>query len=174
MNVRQWVEFYPQAAASSLLSDLVASASVAPRTGDEALKAALDGAEGQGRVEVMEGFLRGQVAKVLRVDPERIERDTPLKSLGIDSLMGMELRNGLEGGLGLALSATLIWPYPTISALSAYLLEQLGYGDVEAEKAAALKAQQEAEAEAKAREEEAEIDALSDEELAAFGDAFLA
>jgi len=51
---------------------------------------------------------------------------TPLGSLGLDSLMGLEIRNRLEASLGLTISATLIWTYPTIAALTAHLAEKLG------------------------------------------------
>lgn len=39
--------------------------------------------------------------------------------------MGLELRNGLESGLGLTLSAALIWTYPTVAALSEQLAVEL-------------------------------------------------
>ena len=35
--------------------------------------------------------------------------------------MGMEIRNRLEASLGLKLSATLVWDYPTLDALVTFL-----------------------------------------------------
>jgi len=45
--------------------------------------------------------------------------------LGIDSLMGLELRNRLEAGLGMTLSATLIWTYSNVRLLAGHLAQRL-------------------------------------------------
>ena len=46
----------------------------------------------------------------------------PLKSAGLDSLMAVELRNVLTRSLGSSLPATLLFDYPSLDALVAYLL----------------------------------------------------
>lgn len=66
-------------------------------------------------------WLRSQLAVVLRLDLARISADKPMRSLGLDSLMALEMRNRLERALHLKLSATLVWNYPTVSALAGYL-----------------------------------------------------
>jgi acyl carrier protein len=57
------------------------------------------------------------------MDPERIDDQAPLNRLGLDSLMGLELRRRLEAGLGVALQATLVWTYPTLNAVAEHLVE---------------------------------------------------
>ena len=69
--------------------------------------------------------VRGRVARILRLELSHVDRDAPLKSLGLDSLMTLELRNRLEADLGLRLSATLVWNYPTVAALAGHLAEAL-------------------------------------------------
>ena len=66
-------------------------------------------------------WLQEQVAAVLRCGIDRVVPDKALRSLGLDSLMALELRNRLERGLYLKLSATLAWNYPTVTALAAHL-----------------------------------------------------
>ncbi|WP_301337303.1 acyl carrier protein [Mycobacterium gordonae] len=50
-----------------------------------------------------------------------------MESLGLDSLMALELRNRLEASLGTTLPVALVWAYPTITDLAGALCERLGY-----------------------------------------------
>ena len=45
----------------------------------------------------------------------------PLVAAGLDSLSSVELRNSLEGKLGLELPGTLVFDYPTISAIAQFI-----------------------------------------------------
>jgi myxalamid-type polyketide synthase MxaD len=76
---------------------------------------------GPARVQTFQTFLRDQLADVLKIDPVHIDRETPLGDLGIDSFTAIELRNRLERSLGVTLSATVAWNYPTIAAMTPYL-----------------------------------------------------
>jgi NADPH:quinone reductase-like Zn-dependent oxidoreductase/acyl carrier protein len=89
----------------------------------ETLLAADPGAR---RRAALESYVREQVAQVLRQAPARIDVNKPLRTLGLDSLMGLELRNRLEASLGLTLPATLVWNYPTVAVLGPQLAERLG------------------------------------------------
>lgn len=51
--------------------------------------------------------------------------EEPLTAAGLDSLAAVDLRNSLESRLGARLSATLIFDYPSLSALTGYLQETL-------------------------------------------------
>ncbi|XXT16878.1 SDR family NAD(P)-dependent oxidoreductase [Sorangium sp. So ce429] len=127
-DVRQWLESYPRAAGWGFWERLRGERGrPAPRApGAAHLRAALDGAAPGERPALIERFVREQVARVLRLDPASIERHAPLSGLGLDSLMGLELRNRLEAGLGLALPPTLLWTYPHVAGLSAHLAGKLG------------------------------------------------
>jgi acyl transferase domain-containing protein/NADPH:quinone reductase-like Zn-dependent oxidoreductase/acyl carrier protein len=85
--------------------------------------AAIRGAARAERVPRMEAFARASARKVLGLSSEHpMPGETPLQQLGLDSLMALELRNLLAQALGSPLKATLLFDYPTIRALSQYLL----------------------------------------------------
>ena len=69
----------------------------------------------------------GRARQVLGVDETfAIAPNTALKDVGLDSLMAVELRNVLTRSLGKSLPATLLFDYPSLDALSEYLLRTFG------------------------------------------------
>ena len=117
LDVRQWVEFYP-AAASPMLARLLADR---PASAAGTLAPRLAEATAAGRAALLIEFLRGEAARVLRIAVDRLDADAPLTGLGMDSLMGLELRNRIEAALGVTAPATLLWTYPTLAALAGHL-----------------------------------------------------
>ena len=100
-----------------------APAPAAAGSGLAARLAALAPAE---RASQLARLVAEQAARVLSLpNSRRIDPQQPLQELGLDSLMAVELRNGLNRLLGCALPATLIFKYPTINALAAFLDREL-------------------------------------------------
>ncbi|XXX76160.1 type I polyketide synthase [Sorangium sp. So ce134] len=125
-DARQWIEFYPTAASLPLFAELVQGG--APARGDTAPPRArqmLEEAAPHERLPLLERHLSEQVAAVLRLDPRRLDRSAPFQSLGMDSLMSLELRNRFEVSLGIRLSAIILFTYPNVSALGRHLLALL-------------------------------------------------
>jgi acyl carrier protein len=70
--------------------------------------------------------IRVLALRSLGLDPQTaVEEARPLKDLGLDSLMAVELRNALARALGCALPATVAFDYPSVEAMTAYLVERL-------------------------------------------------
>ena len=63
---------------------------------------------------------------VLRLEPARIDPESPLAGLGVDSLLSLELRSRVEAGLGIRLSATVLFVHASIAALARHLLKEGG------------------------------------------------
>jgi phthiocerol/phenolphthiocerol synthesis type-I polyketide synthase A len=54
-----------------------------------------------------------------------IDSDLPLVEMGLNSMMAMSVRREAEQFVGIELSATMLWNYPTIASLAAYLAKKL-------------------------------------------------
>src|SRR5262249_6141029 len=59
------------------------------------------------RLAVVEDFVRTEIARVLRIAPAGVALAAPLSSLGLDSLMAVELNHAVERSLGVVLPVTL-------------------------------------------------------------------
>ncbi len=138
-DAAQWVESHPAAAGSRRLAPLLASAVTAARAGGE-LRGRVAAADPGARAGVLLAALRRHAAEVLRIPFESFDVAAPLTELGMDSLMGLELRNRVEVALALKAPPTLLWTYPTVAALADHLLAELGGGadDDDDDDAAAL------------------------------------
>ncbi|MFN6535672.1 MAG: SDR family NAD(P)-dependent oxidoreductase [Nostoc sp. EkiNYC01] len=78
------------------------------------------------RRELLMSAVQAQVARVLRLDTSRpIDPERPLQEMGMDSLMAVELRNALGKLVEKTLPAALIFDYPSIANLTAYLGKEL-------------------------------------------------
>ncbi|WP_258036747.1 type I polyketide synthase, partial [Streptomyces sp. SM10] len=79
---------------------------------------------------VME-LVRGEAASVLGfTDAAEVDANRAFRELGFDSLTAVEVRNRLNGATGLRLPTTVVFDYPTATALAGHLLaESFGQGD---------------------------------------------
>nr|UUL70764.1 Myxalamid-type polyketide synthase MxaE and MxaD [Vitiosangium cumulatum] len=162
LDVERWISSYPAAGQFPIFSRLRRASAKATTAGPEVPRvretlAALG--PGFRRRSMLEQHVREQLAHVLKMSPTQLELETPLHDLGMDSLMAIEIRNRLEKSLELVLPATLVFTYPTVSALVVFLSDTMGLP---------LEPPRE---ETPARDDvaatAAELDALSDDEMAA-------
>ncbi len=146
----EWSRFLPHLAgadASTFFADVVAARhDVAPALAGQAPRAVavapaphisapaflerIAQAPPQRRAALLQEMVRATAGRVLALPPGRIDDDVPLQSLGLDSLMAVELRNLLGSELALTrrLPATIAFDYPSVAAITGYLATELGFG----------------------------------------------
>ena len=124
LDARQWFQSFPAAAGSSLFARLRDTTAI--ERGPSRLRAELDALDASQRAAALASAIADEIRAVLH-SSEPIAHNEPIESLGLDSLMALELRNRLEASLGITLPAALVWAYPTISDLAGALCERLGY-----------------------------------------------
>ncbi|HVK84832.1 MAG TPA: alpha/beta fold hydrolase [Kofleriaceae bacterium] len=77
------------------------------------------------RRERLREAIEARLHEVLRAPRAPIDARTPFGDLGLDSLGAVELANALGVALGRALPATLTFRYPTVDAITGYVLDEL-------------------------------------------------
>lgn len=120
-----WARWRPSAA-SPLLSELQ-TAGAGTGTGS-GLFEAVQAADPQQRRQLLETYLRDLVAGKLGLAPAGLDVDAPLNSLGVDSLITLELRIQVERELGIVVPVARLLDGPSVVSLSGWLGEQLADG----------------------------------------------
>jgi acyl carrier protein len=77
------------------------------------------------RQRLLEDYIREKVASVLKLSSSKLDTEQSLSSLGLDSLLAMELKNWIEEELGVQVPITIFLQEPSIAQFSAQLLDQL-------------------------------------------------
>lgn len=83
------------------------------------------GAPADERPKILQDFITEQVAGVFGTEAAKIDRDTPLNNIGLDSLMAIELLNRIESNLGVNVPMGVVLNGPNIKELSVPILEML-------------------------------------------------
>jgi hypothetical protein len=89
----------------------------------------LQSAPANKRQPLLIAYIQSQVGKVLGWESgQKVNEHIPVSEMGLDSLMAVEVRNILGSGLNLkrALPATLVFDYPTVSAIADYIMAEMG------------------------------------------------
>ncbi len=87
-------------------------------TKDDALLASLATMEPVEKAERLVVYLAEQLGNIMSMDPTSIDPQQPLGSLGLDSLMAIELKNTVEARLDIALPISQFMEEPTLVTLS--------------------------------------------------------
>ncbi|MBP2056060.1 acyl transferase domain-containing protein, partial [Streptomyces griseochromogenes] len=106
------------------LSAGLPATSPAPKAGTGALRHLAELPEPEQLQTILDLIQRHAAAILGHPSPQTIEPAHTFKELGFDSVTGVELRNRLSSAVALQLPTTLIFDYPTPSALTEFLRAQ--------------------------------------------------
>ena len=77
------------------------------------------------RRDLIAGYIRAQVSQVIGwATPGTLDGDEPLTSLGLDSLMAVELRNRIQSDVGVAIPVAQLLQGPSVNQLSMAIFDQ--------------------------------------------------
>lgn len=74
-------------------------------------------------------LLKSIVSGTTKVPVNKIREDATFKSMGIDSLMALQLKNKLQTEFGITLAVSSIWAHPTVEKYGDFLLKELKIED---------------------------------------------
>jgi acyl transferase domain-containing protein/acyl carrier protein len=128
VNWRRWRELYPAFTASRFLQGVVPTElAAAPGTGGSpSLRAAILDAPPAERVGRLRDYLRAQVAEVLRLEVGALDPGERISTLGLDSLMALELRSRVEADTGLSIPVVQLLQGPSVDELATDLADRSG------------------------------------------------
>ncbi|MBE1533916.1 type I polyketide synthase [Actinomadura algeriensis] len=120
-----WARGLPAAARGSLLRDLLAEPAdggSAGTSGDgPGFREQVLAAAPEQRPALLAEHVSRQVARITRTDPTLLDTERPVASMGLDSLMAMEMRQALESTTGVAVPTSRLLNGITISEIAEHL-----------------------------------------------------
>lgn len=76
-------------------------------------------------VELISELVTEEVAQILRIPPEKLDRNRPIHDLGMDSLMGVELVMAIESRFGIDFPVMAMTEGPTITRIARRITDHL-------------------------------------------------
>jgi acyl carrier protein len=129
-DFRRWCEFYPQARTEPLFAGMrTVLDETSPDHRDTAVVQAIRAVAGLDRRQLIRDYLSESAAKILGFRNGQVSPERSLNSLGLDSLMALELRNAIELDLGVAMPVTSLLQGADLGKLAEIVEEQLNATD---------------------------------------------
>ncbi len=93
--------------------------------GSGSLRETIMSVEGSEQEAILRSSLKDSIARVLGTSGEKIDENTKLTKMGLDSLMSNQVRNWVQGNLGIDYSLMKIMQGPTINEMTEQLLSEI-------------------------------------------------
>jgi acyl transferase domain-containing protein/NADPH:quinone reductase-like Zn-dependent oxidoreductase/thioesterase domain-containing protein/acyl carrier protein len=85
---------------------------------DQAFRQRLLAADAITRQSLVSDYIRDELARIMGIEPTKLEIEQPLSTFGLDSLLALELKNNLEGRLDFTLPMAKLMEGPSIASLA--------------------------------------------------------
>jgi acyl carrier protein len=126
LDWESWQKQYPAFTRSPFLSKILqpaveSAAATRPRIERSALLAAPEA----DRLPMLQSYLTKQTSAILGFTGENLDPTQSTSSLGLDSLMAVELKNRIEADLGVVIPMVQLLEGPSVNQLSQAVFEKL-------------------------------------------------
>ena len=128
MDWVEWRRAYPAFATMPFFRDLMDTTVLFPTPGhldDQFENQTAREAAASGKIDKIEEYMTRVIALALKTTPERVPADTPLTSLGFDSLMAVEIKNRVEIDLHVEIPMVKLLEGQSVKGLSVLISEKL-------------------------------------------------
>ena len=83
----------------------------------------------ESRTELLRDYFVGQLALIMGLEASDLDVEQPLNTLGLDSLMAIELKNNVESRLGVVLPMARFMEGPSVTKLALLVAELIDQPD---------------------------------------------
>ncbi|MDB5371067.1 MAG: uncharacterized protein JWP20_2625 [Roseomonas sp.] len=123
IDATRWLDHMPSGMARNWCAALLPATAIAET---KAAFPSLDLGHGAAAETALRRELTAIVAAVTGAAAETLAADRPLRELGVDSVMTLQIRDRIVQWLGCEVRITAFWAHPTIAAFAVHLAETLG------------------------------------------------
>ena len=74
----------------------------------------------------LKDLVKNTIASITKIVPTKIKENDTFKSMGVDSMQALQIKNTIQAEVGLTLAASSIWAHPTVEKYSEFLFAELG------------------------------------------------
>jgi len=69
--------------------------------------------------------IKNHIATITKIPASKLKEDETFKSVGIDSLMALQLKNKIQTDFNLNLNVSTVWSFPTIEKYANFIATEL-------------------------------------------------